>query len=227
MKVNNKTCQPRVVTSIERTSRTAIESISRCYTGFILDRIGKVGVMNGIHPLSPGMRICGPAITSFGPDLSVRRMAINLAEPGDILVVAAGGYTDRACFGDGTARRMMLKQMRGAVIDGSTRDAQFLRSLSFPTFVKGITPLNYDYPIVSIGGGVNVTVSCGGVLVSPGDLILGDDDGVIVVPRRTAEQLARALEEELSKEQMDRARMKTFEPFNVEEELRARGYTFE
>jgi 4-hydroxy-4-methyl-2-oxoglutarate aldolase len=100
-------------------------------------------------------------------------MAIDLALPGDVLVVAAGGVTDYACFGDGTAQRMMLKGMAGAVVDGSTRDARFLRQLAFPTFVRGVTPRNYHYPVSAEYGAVNVSVVCGGVLVEPGDVILG------------------------------------------------------
>src|SRR5437773_1331354 len=107
----------------QRPSKDVVDALAQCYTGFVLDRLGKVGAMRHISPLSPGMRVCGPATTCQGPDLTLRRMAIDLAMAGDVLVVAAGGNQAIACFGDGTARRMLLKGLQSAVIDGATRDA--------------------------------------------------------------------------------------------------------
>lgn len=95
---------------------------------------------------------------------------------------------------------MMLKKMQGAVIDGSTRDAGGIRALGFPTFVKGITPRNYHYPVSPEYGSVNVPVVCGGVLINPGDLIIGDDDGVIVIPIDETERLNQIIPESLRKE---------------------------
>jgi 4-hydroxy-4-methyl-2-oxoglutarate aldolase len=154
-------------------------------------------------------------------------MAINLAEPGDVLVVAAGGSEQVSCFGDGTARRMMLKGMEGVVIDGCTRDARWLRELAFPTFCRGITPRNFHYPQDVHHGSVNVPVVCAGAAVSPGDLILGDDDGVVVVPLEIADDIASDLLRHLETERAQRSAMSAFEPFPVEEELRQRGYRFE
>lgn len=220
--------QGKVITEIKRPSDETVKAFQNCYTAFALDYLGKFSAMHhSISSLSPGMRICGPAVTSLGPDLTVRRMAIDLAQPGDVLVVAAGGVADYACFGDGTVRRMMLKQMAGAIIDGSTRDAGGIRKLGFPTFVKGITPRNYHYPVSAEYGGVNILVICGGVLVNPGDLILGDDDGIVVVPRDEAERLGQVIPESLAREAAERDAMREYEPFNFQEELRRRGYIFE
>jgi 4-hydroxy-4-methyl-2-oxoglutarate aldolase len=192
-----------------------------------LDHLGKHGAMHvDIAPLSPGMRICGPATTSLGPDLTVRRMAIDLAAPHDVLVVAAGDVRDYACFGDGTARRMQLKGLVGAVIDGCVRDAAGLRRLRFPTFARGVTPRNYHYPASGQHGAVNVPVVCGGVLVCPGDVIVGDDDGVVVVPRAEADRLAREVHQHLLEERSERNSWVTYPPYEVKEDLIALGYTF-
>lgn len=104
--IHRHSIQGKIVRKIQRPSKEIIEAFKACYTAFASDYLGKFSVLNHhIQPLSSGMRICGPAVTSLGPDLTVRRMAIDLAEPGDVLVVAAGGVVDYACFGDGTARK--------------------------------------------------------------------------------------------------------------------------
>ncbi len=214
-----------IVTNVRRPSPADVEAIASTYTAFALDRLGKLGAMvREMKPLTPGMKCCGPAVTSLGPDLSVRRMAINLAQAGDVLVVAAGGGSDYACFGDGTANRMRLKGLAGAVIDGATRDAGGLREMGFPTFVRGITPRNYHYPVSAEYGAVNVPVTCAGQHVAPGDLIFGDDDGVIVIPFAMVEPLAEQLRAEHRDEIAQRAAMTAFEPFDVADELTGRGY---
>ncbi|HSP24925.1 MAG TPA: RraA family protein [Saliniramus sp.] len=214
-----------IVKNVRRPSAADVEAIASTYTAFALDRLGKLGAMvRELKPVKAGMKCCGPAVTSLGPDLSVRRMAINLAQPGDVLVVAAGGGTDYACFGDGTANRMRLKGLAGAVIDGATRDASGLIDLGFPTFVRGITPRNYHYPVSAEYGAVNVPVTCAGQHVEPGDVIFGDDDGVIVIPFSMVAPLAERIRDERRDEIAQRAAMTAFEPFDVADELTGRGY---
>ena len=218
----------RIVQRIERVEPDVVARFAQYYTGIVLDQLDKRGAMtHEISPLSPGMRLCGPAVTSQGPDLTVRRMAIDLAQPGDVLVVAAGGITDRACFGDGTAKRMTMKQLAGAVVDGSVRDAAGLRELGFPTFCRGITPRNYHYPAEGDQGAVNVPVVVGGVVVEPGDLVLGDDDGVVVVPRLLAPQIQDVVAEKLAAERAVRSGWTEYEPFGVWPDLEQRGYVLE
>jgi 4-hydroxy-4-methyl-2-oxoglutarate aldolase len=217
--------QGLIVSRIERPDRQLVERFRGFYTAIILDHLGKFGAMDmRIKPLVPGMRMFGPAVTALGPDLTVRRMAIDLAEPGDILVVAAGGVADYACFGDGTARRMQVKGLEGAVIDGSTRDSAGLRRLGFPTFARGITPRNYHYPMGGDYGAVNVPVVCGNTVVNPGDLICGDDDGVVVVPRDVGASIVDLVQEHLDAETATRSAWTEYEPFDVLDELVARGY---
>lgn len=212
---------------VTRPNPAAVAQIAETYTAFVLDRMGKYGACSPrIKPLSHGMRMCGPAITQLGADLTVRRMAIDLAEEGDVLVVAAGGIDDYACFGDGTALRMARKGMAGVVIDGSVRDAGFLREMGFPTFSRGVTPRNYHYPVAAEYGGVNVPVNCGGVAIHPGDLVLGDDDGIVIVPLEMVDRIAEMVSADIAEERAFRAGMTSFVPFDVEDDLRARGYTF-
>jgi 4-hydroxy-4-methyl-2-oxoglutarate aldolase len=214
--------------SFDRSAAGAVRALSACYTGFVLDRLGKLGFMTpAMKPLSQGTRMCGLATTVLGAELEVRRMAINLAQAGDVLVLAAGGVIDYACFGDATALRMQLKGMAGCVIDGSTRDAASLREMKFPLFVKGVTARNYHYPYGGDHGAVNVPIVCDGVLVHPGDVVLGDDDGVVVVPAAVAPSLARTIERELAAEETTRKAMTAFKPYDVQGILVERGYRFE
>jgi len=213
--------------NFDRSAGAAVRALSACYTGFVLDRLGKSGFMSpAMKPLAAGMRMCGTAVTVLGAELEVRRMAINVAQPGDVLVIAAGGVTDHACFGDATALRMQLKGMAGCVIDGSTRDASSLRAMKFPVFVKGITARNYHYPYGGDHGAVNVPIVCDGVQVNPGDIVLGDDDGVLVVPAAVASRLAETIERELDAEKAGRKTMTSFKPYDVQDVLAERGYRF-
>ncbi len=214
--------------TFDRSAAGAVRALSACYTGFVLDRLGKLGFMSpALKPLALGTRLCGLATTVLGAELEVRRMAINLAQPGDVLVIAAGGVTDYACFGDATALRMQLKGMAGCVIDGSTRDAASLRDMKFPIFVKGITARNYHYPYGGEHGAVNVPIVCDGVLVHPGDVVLGDDDGIAIVPAAVALTLTRTIERDRAAEQNTRKAMTSFKPYDVQAILVERGYRFE
>ncbi|MCS3494386.1 4-hydroxy-4-methyl-2-oxoglutarate aldolase [Arthrobacter sp. JUb119] len=218
----------KIVRGFNRPESDLLAEFSKLYTGIIADAMGKLGIMQtSMAPIAPGMKLCGPATTAMGPDLTVRRMAIDLAQEGDVLVVAAGGIRDYASFGDGTARRMMTKAMSGAVIDGCVRDAAGLRKIGFPTFCLGTTPKNYHYPSYGDVGAVNVPVICSGVLVNPGDIVVGDDDGIVVVPLENAKQVLDTAKANFISETALRDSWSYYPPFDVEAELLERGYSFE
>jgi 4-hydroxy-4-methyl-2-oxoglutarate aldolase len=217
--------QGKIFRNIIRPSAEDISAIGIAYSGYLVDRMGKLGVVHpGIKPLGPEMKVCGPAITVLGPDLTMRRMASDLAHAGDVLVIAAGGGNDYACFGDGTALKMSLGGVAGVVIDGPTRDAERIRMLGFPCFCSGTNLRNYDYPVFPKFGGINVPVVIGGVHVEPGDLIFGDSDGVLVIPRNFVNILAKHVLEDFANEGRERASLKSPFKFDVEQELIERGY---
>jgi len=99
--------------------------------------------------------------------------------------------------------------------------------MKFPVFVKGVTARNYHYPYAGDHGAVNVPIVCDGVLIHPGDVVLGDDDGVVVVPAAVAITLAQTIERELAVEQATRKAMTSFKPYDVQGILAERGYRFE
>lgn len=184
----------------ERVSRTVIDRLGRIDTATLSDAMGRHGAMSHrMRPLDLGSKLVGSAVTVHcpaGDNLMVHR-ALQLGEPGDVLVVDTGGTYDATVIG----RNMSLFAHRvgfvGAVIDGSIRDRSGIMAIPFPVFCVGIVPRS---AVKQSMGSVNVPVSCAGVVVNPGDVVVGDEDGVVVVPREIAEQVADAAEERLRME---------------------------
>jgi regulator of RNase E activity RraA len=145
-----------------------------------------------LRPFATGGRLAGPAVTAWCEyaDYGAVHHAIAVAGPGEVIVVAAGGRTDAALIGELLSGAARLKGVAGVVVDGAVRDVGTLASWSdFPVFSRGRTPRG---PLSMERGSVNETVVFGGVRVSPGDLVLGDD-GLVIVPREKAvERLASA-----------------------------------
>lgn len=138
-----------------------------------------------VTPLFQGARLSGQARTariSPGQNAAIH-MAVHAAAPGDVLIVDAGGDRGHGPFGDILAACCMEKGVRGLVIDGTIRDTAEIREMGFPVFCLGANP---TATAKKDPGAVDVDIDCGGVAVRPGDFIVGDDDGVVVVPRAIA-----------------------------------------
>jgi 4-hydroxy-4-methyl-2-oxoglutarate aldolase len=205
-----------------------IEAYTTLYTGLIIDHLGKHGAMHpDIKPVYPQARVCGPAVTVLGADWRLRFAAAELAAPGDVIVISPGD-PDHACFGDLTATRWQAAGIAGVVIDGATRDVAGITAVGFPTFARRITPRTFHYPAGVDHGAINVPITCGATIVRPGDLVIGDDDGVVVVPHAVAADVAAAAHQTLEKETAKRIALARGEaPTGVATaELRARGYRF-
>jgi regulator of RNase E activity RraA len=161
----------------------------------VADAMGRFGFMDpGIQSRS-GLPLCGLAITVNvrpGDNLMVHK-ALQVAEPGDVVVVSTNGNTTSAVFGELMCRTASARGLGGLVVDGAIRDVEGMTALGFPAFSRTVTPggSDKDGP-----GEINVPVSCGGVAVHPGDIVIGDRDGIVVVPRVDAAavlELVRAL----------------------------------
>ena len=163
-------------------------------TGNLCNANANVRAMHAsISPLFPGARTAGPALTARiapGQNAAIHR-AIHVASPGHVLVVDGGGDTSFGSFGDILATACQKKGIPGAVLDASVRDSAEIRSLGFPVFCKGIHPAAPDK---TDPGDINIEIHCGGVLVRPGDFVIGDDDGVVVVPGELAETVLKQVE---------------------------------
>lgn len=162
------------------------------------------GVMDpAIKPLALNMKVLGRAFTVQLPpgDGALTLEAISAAQPGDILVIHAGGTLDRAVWGDVKAMMAMKKRLGGVVVDGGIRDQKKTIELGFPVFTRTKVAQASGK---GKGGCMNVPVVCGGVLVQPGDLILGDADGIVVIP---PVEISFALEAALLKRHEDEAKI--------------------
>lgn len=169
-------------------------------TGNICDANGGRSVMDaGIHPLDRHMQLAGRALTvacAAGDNLTIHK-AVVLAQPGDVLVINCGGYLNAGVFGEMLALSCMAKGIAGVVIDGSCRDVNDLIELGFPTFVRGVNPRG---TIKDTCGAVGGEVLCGGITVRAGDIVVGDCDGVVVIPQEEADQI---LDKALAKKQRE------------------------
>jgi 4-hydroxy-4-methyl-2-oxoglutarate aldolase len=173
----------------ERVPPEIVRQASQYAASILADVAGRRGTMDGrMAPLSPSMRLAGPAFTIEvrpGDNLMIHA-AIVLAKPGDILVVDGKG--DRTCALMGAIMMTACKTLGlgGVVLDGSHRDSEELLALGFPVYSVGTNP---NGPSKGVPGRINGPISCGGVAVNPGDLVVGDADGVVVVERDRAASL--------------------------------------
>ncbi len=151
-------------------------------TAEISDCLDRAQAMFGaIGPLRPGIRVVGQAraVNCMVADNSALHAAVTLAEPGDVLVASAQGFEDVAVWGGLMTRAALARGIAGLVVDGAVRDSDEIAELGFPCFARCAVPRG---PHKGFGGSVDAPVSCGGVTVSSGDLVIGDADGVAVVP---------------------------------------------
>lgn len=160
-----------------------------------------------IKPLAPGTRLTGQArtVACMVGDNSAIHAALRLIGPGDVLVIAAGGYTEAALWGGLLTRTALSKGAAGVVIDGSVRDIAEIREAGFPCFAAGAVPAG---PHKGFGGTIDGVIACAGCTVAPGDIILGDDDGIVVVPLGRAETLLTDCRAKIAQEDDALARLR-------------------
>ena len=167
----------------ERVPSEIVEQASAYASSILADVAGRRGALDGrIAPLQPSMRVCGPALTIEvrpGDNLMIHA-AMALARPGDVLVI--DGKADRSCALMGSIMLNACKALglAGVVLDAAIRDTEELRELGFPVWAIGANP---NGPNKNALGRINRPISCGGVAVRPGDLVVGDADGIVVVER--------------------------------------------
>jgi len=189
--------KPTIVRAVKRPSKQTISKLRSLPVANIADTMGKPCMFTldpQIRPAFEGINLVGPAVTvRERPDSNLMsHAAIDLMERGDVLVVDAGGYTRTAVGGFLMSRKMMSKSAEGVVVDGAWRDRAEITKARFPVYCRAWQP---GGPHKDVPGSVNVPVTVGGVVVHPGDIIVGDDDGLVVVPRDSADEvIARAQE---------------------------------
>lgn len=180
-----------------------IEALGRLGTATVHEAQGKAGALDGaVKPIAAGMRLAGTALTVAvkpGDNLAIH-YAVTIAEPGDVLVVDAGGYVEAGPWGDLLTTYAQQRGVAGLVIDGAVRDVDTIVAAGFPVFSRGISIKGTEK---NQPGDVGGSIVCAGAVVRRGDVVLGDTDGVVVVPAEKAETaLAAALAREEHEETM-------------------------
>lgn len=182
---------PEVLRRYPRVSAELVQEAATLPAAILADVYGRRGTVSGrIAPLSPTMRVAGPALTVEvrpGDNLMIHA-ALSIAQPGDVIIVDGKGDQTCALIGEIMVSQAIAIGVAGMVLDAAVRDVEALREKGFPVFSFGANPCG---PTKRISGRVNHPISVGGVAVRPGDLVLGDADGVVVIEReRVAEMIA-------------------------------------
>jgi 4-hydroxy-4-methyl-2-oxoglutarate aldolase len=179
-----------------RPRRDLLARLERAQTGHIVDaRNGRAALDHRIKPVDPECaQFVGPALTcQTGADDNLAILAaLVLAEPGDVIVVAADGFAETAVVGDNVAMMAANKGVAAIVIDGMARDSTGILPVGLPVFARGITP---NSCVRSGPGRIGLPIVCGGVAIAPGDVVLGDRDGVVVIPQGELEAVVARLDE--------------------------------
>jgi len=217
-----------VVKRIKRPPKDIVNQFRNFSVSTIHEAVGKnvQSVMDpGIKPVAPDMKLVGTAVTVQcypGDNVTVHR-AMALAEPGDVIVVDGGGVVG-VMFGAQMAYQARRQGIAGVVVDGSVRDVAEIRRMNFPCFARLVSPQGSakENP-----GSINIPIKCGGVVVRPGDIIVGDDDGVVVVkPENAVEVLEKAAQREKREEEfrklIDQGKT-SYELYNFEKIFREKG----
>lgn len=203
---------------------TVVAQLGAFGSANVADAMGRFNFMDpGIRARTP-RRVCGVAVTvnARPADNLMVHKALEVARPGDVVVVSTGGNTTNAVFGDLMCRSAVAARLGGIVVDGAIRDVAGIEALGFAAFSRSVSPgaCDKDGP-----GEVNVPIACGGAVVMAGDVIVGDEDGVVVVPREhvaavLAEVVAIAARE--AKRIAEIAAGGVFKP-DIDETLRRKG----
>lgn len=217
---------PAVVRDFERVDRDLVAAAAKYPASILADVAGRRGALNGrIAPLGPRMRFAGPALTVEvrpGDNLMIHA-ALAIAQPGDVIVVDGRGDLSSALMGEIMVQQCIALGVAAVVIDGAVRDSEAIRDLGFPLFAAGCNP---NGPTKFVPGRLNHPISVGGVSVNPGDLVIGDADGVVVVEREKAAAMLPLAAEKLAAETQRIADIKSrrqLRPAWLEGALRAAG----
>jgi 4-hydroxy-4-methyl-2-oxoglutarate aldolase len=189
-----------VFTQVSRPDRKLVDAFRDIGAATVYEAAGRKGSVDPrIKPLRRGIRLLGPAFTveCHPKDNLMLHKALQIAEKGDVLVASTQGYPEAGYWGGLMATSAMARQLGGLVIDGCVRDSTELIELGFPVFCRGTCIRGTNKGTL---GRVNHPVLLGDVIVHPGDLILGDDDGLVIVAREEIEAVLEASRERVAKE---------------------------
>lgn len=216
--------------TINRASRADVEALSAFGVSTIHEAMGRLGLMRPyIRPVYPTARLCGTAVTVLlqPGDNWMLHVAAEQVQPGDVLVAACTTECEDGFFGDLLATSVRAQGGVGLVIDGGCRDVASLQEMDFPVFSRAI---NSKGTIKATLGSVNVPVVCANALVNPGDVVIGDIDGVVVVPASRAADVAESARQREANEEGKRQRFEAGElgldMYSMRQPLEAAGLRY-
>lgn len=221
---------PIVVRNIVRTAGDVVDALGSIGVSTIHEAQDRTGLLaSRLRPIFPGMRIAGTAVTvSVAPaDNWMLHVAVEQCRPGDVLVVAPTAPSDAGYFGELLATALQVRGVRGLVIDAGCRDVAELHAMSFPVWSSFVSAFG---TVKETLGDVNVPIVCAGQRVEPGDVVVADDDGVVVVSRPRADDVLTASREREERESVARSRYRagelSLDVSDMRERLEAKGLRY-
>jgi 4-hydroxy-4-methyl-2-oxoglutarate aldolase len=200
-----------IVRHIDRAAPATIQALGEAGTATVHEATGRSGFVGPhIRPIQRDLKTAGSAVTvlSHPGDNIMIHAAVEVCQPGDVLVVVNTAPSTHGMFGDLLATSLIARGVVGLVIDAGVRDTADLRAMGFPVWTQHIS---CQGTVKNTAGSVNVPVTIGGITVEPGDVICADDDGVVVVPRLDAEQALADSQLRLERETATRNRLEAGE----------------